>query len=244
MRNWAKWLLIPAAGALWGLLYEAFKETLWSAVTDWIIKQLGFSAGAEMIADLGGIAVPAVVASGLVYGAYLLGAYIERGKTQPFASAVPSRSAVPKIEICFEKGAPYEVIEATHGRVKSTVRIGLKNIGGVTLANCKVSIEKIVPEPSIPGGLPLLLDGAGFTLRYDDPEKHVEIATHWNHVDKYRFSLPLHGGLWTTTEYIEDQPERTILVRVEASGYQRSASFRISVDDSKALHLAFLGYVS
>jgi len=43
------------------------------------------------------------------------------------------------------------------------------------------------------GGLPILLDGGGFTLRHDDPEKLIDIAAHWDHVDNFRFNSPVAG---------------------------------------------------
>jgi hypothetical protein len=91
-----------------------------------------------------------------------------------------SPAAAPKIEICFEKGAPYEVNEVSNGNLKSTVRVGLKNSGGGPLSNCKVYIEKVVPEVPLSGGLPILLEGAGFVLRHDEPEKFVDIAIRWS----------------------------------------------------------------
>lgn len=60
------------------------------------------------------------------------------------------------IDILFEPHPPYETSEISHGRGLSTVRIGLKAIGK-TFANCKVYIEKIAPQPPLPGGLPIQL---------------------------------------------------------------------------------------
>jgi hypothetical protein len=154
------------------------------------------------------------------------------------------KSLAPSIEICFEKRAPYEVSDVQHHHVLSTVRIGLRNSGGGALSNCKVYVDKISPEPSIPGGLPVLLEDAGFTLRHDDPEKLVDIASHWDHVDKYRFSAPIGGGFAEAVWYIDDQPQRTIVIKVVASECQRSATFKISTDESKALHLEYIGYVN
>jgi hypothetical protein len=159
-------------------------------------------------------------------------------------STEPASKGPGSIEILSRSGAPYEETKASHQRVVSTVRVGLSNPGGTPLANCKVYIEKISPEPSLPGGLPILLEGAGFTLRHDDPEKLVDIATHWDHVDKFRFNSPPAGTFAESQLYIDDQPSRTILVKIEATGYQQSASFRLSTDDSKSLHLEFIGYVN
>jgi hypothetical protein len=33
------------------------------------------------------------------------------------------------IEICFKPGTPYEVVDISHGKILSTVKIGLKNVG-------------------------------------------------------------------------------------------------------------------
>jgi hypothetical protein len=147
------------------------------------------------------------------------------------------------IEISFGSGAPYQETKISQGHVLSTVRIGLSNPGETPLGNCRVYIDKISPEPPLPGGLPILLEGAGFTLRHDDPEKLVDIATHWDHVDKFRFNSPASGGFAETLLFIDDEPARTFVVKIEATGCQRSATFRLSTDDSRALHLDFIGYV-
>lgn len=154
-----------------------------------------------------------------------------------------SKLLMPRIEICFEKRSPYEVLDVQHHHTLSTVRIGLRNSGGGALSNCKVYIDKISPEPRIPGDLPILLEGAGFVLRYDDPEKLLDVASHWDHMDKYRFSAPIGGGFADTLSYIDDKPVRTIVIRVVASESQRSATFKISVDETRALHLEYVGYV-
>lgn len=148
------------------------------------------------------------------------------------------------IEIFFKSDAPYEVSDVQHHHVLSTVRIGLHNIGGTPLSNCKVYVEKISPEPALPGGLPILLEGGGFTLRHDDPEKLVDIASHWDHVEQYRFNAPLGVGFAETLQFIDDKLPRTIVIKIEASGYQRSATFRIWTDISRALHLEYIGYVN
>ncbi len=161
------------------------------------------------------------------------------GKT---ATTDPKRQ--PEIEICFYRRSPYEEIEVSHGRTLSTVRIGIKNSGGGALSNCKVSIDKIAPEPAIPGGLPILLSGAGFTVRHDDPEKVIDIASHWDHADKFRFSAPLSPGFAEAQGYIPSQPSRTIAIKIVATERQRSATFRIWADEKRALHLEFIGYVN
>ncbi len=150
----------------------------------------------------------------------------------------------PHIEIHHQQNAPYEVSAIQHHHVLSTVRIGITNSGSRPLSNCKVYVEKIAPEPALPGGLPILLDGAGFTLRHDDPEKFVDVAAHWDHVDKFRFSAPIGGGFAETLSYIKSRQPLTIMIKVVAVECQRCASFRIWTDDAKAMHLQFISYVS
>ncbi len=139
------------------------------------------------------------------------------------------------IDILFEPHPPYETSEISHGRGLSTVRIGLKAIGK-TFANCKVYIEKIAPQPPLPGGLPIQLSGDAPMLRPDDPEALIDIASHWDHVEKYRFSAPLppmDSSLW----YIDDDPPRLIEIKIIARSdtgeFQKTALFRIQVDESK-----------
>lgn len=163
------------------------------------------------------------------------------------ASDIPVPATVlslPQIQIHHRPVAPYEVSEIQHHHVLSTVRIGLTNPGSRTLSNCKVYVEKIVPEPPLPGGLPILLDGANFTLRHDDPEKFIDVATHWDHIDKFRFSAPLGSVFAEALGYIDSEKERKIMIKVVAAECQRSASFRIWTDNTKTMHLKFIGYVS
>ena len=164
----------------------------------------------------------------------------DSSRTGPCASGSPA----PQIEIRHQRSAPYEVSEIQHHHVLSSVRIGIINSGSRPLSNCKVYVDKITPEPALPGGLPILLDGAGFTLRHDDPEKLVDIAAHWDHVDKFRFSASIGGGFAETLGYIESKQPLTIMIKVVAVECQRCASFRIWTDDAKAMHLQFISYVS
>jgi hypothetical protein len=167
------------------------------------------------------------------------------GRIGQIAGANNERVAEPpKIQICFQNHAPYEVSDVQHHHVLSTVRIGLKNYGGGALSNCKVYIDKISPEPAIPGGLPILLNAESFTLRHDDPEKLIDIASHWDHVAQYRFSAPFPGGFFEAAGFIDSQPQRTIVVRVEATEGHRSATFKVWADEAKVLHLEYLGYVN
>jgi hypothetical protein len=128
----------------------------------------------------------------------------------------------PQIANCSKSGAPYEVLDVSHGQVLSTVRIGIKNSGGSPLSNCKVYIEKMLPTPNLPAGLPILFEAGGFTLRHDDPEKLIDIAAHWGHVDRYRFHAP-HGWFAETLNYLDDKIDRIIVIKVLAFESQRSA---------------------
>ncbi|HJU19706.1 MAG TPA: AIPR family protein [Stellaceae bacterium] len=105
-------------------------------------------------------------------------------------------------------------------------------------------VDKISPEPSLPGGPSMLLDGSGFTLRHDDPEKLIDIAGHWDHVNKYRFCTPPSGGFYESLNYIDDEVTRIFIIKIYATETQRSASFRISTDAERALHLEFVGYIN
>jgi len=155
-----------------------------------------------------------------------------------------SVSGPPAIEIRFEKRAPYEVSDVQNGHVLSTVRIGIRNVGGSALSNCRVYIEKISPPPYLPGGDgPRQLADSGFTIRWDDPEKFVDVATHWDHVNQYRFQTP-QGWFAETLNFLDDSIVRTIVIKVEAFECQRSASFKISTDAEKAIHLDYIGYVA
>lgn len=58
------------------------------------------------------------------------------------------------IDILFEPHPPYQTSEISNGRGLSTIRMGLKAVGK-TFANCKIYIEKIAPQPPLPGGLPI-----------------------------------------------------------------------------------------
>lgn len=144
------------------------------------------------------------------------------------------------IDIRFEPQSPYEINQISHGRGLSTVRIGLKAVGQ-TFSNCLVYVEKIAPEPPLPGGLPILLSGDAAILRPDDPEILIDVASQWDHVEKYRFTAPLppmDSHLW----YIADEPSRLIEIKVVArtgaNDFQKTALFKIWVDGSKHLHLA------
>jgi hypothetical protein len=144
---------------------------------------------------------------------------------------------VQKLEIRFKPSAPYETASISNGHMLSTVKIGLVATGGLSLSNCKIYVEKISPHPSFPGGFPMLLADQNFTIRHDDPERFVEIASHWDHAKQFRFSSP--PGWWAETlNYIDDSTPYTIELRIKAKPeYEKSAIFRIWTDESKQLHM-------
>jgi hypothetical protein len=150
----------------------------------------------------------------------------------------------PKIEIVTGRTTPYLTTDVHANHVNSTVRLGIKNVGGRTLSNCKVYIENISPPTNSPGGTSLLLDGTGFQLRHDDPQKLVEVAAHWDNHDKFRFSTPIGGGFFDTTQWMDDNTRRTFAIRVVATECERSALFEIWADESRKLHLDFLNYIN
>ena len=148
----------------------------------------------------------------------------------------------PKIEICFRPCAPYEISEIINGRVKSTVRIGIRNSGGSPISNCKIYIESVSPPPIHVGLFPALLDGGSFVLRHDDPEKLIDIAYHFDHVNKYRFSTPLGGYIGAETlNYMSESEQRKFVIKFVATECQKSAMFKILVDETKKLRLQYIG---
>jgi len=150
----------------------------------------------------------------------------------------------PKIEMFSDTSERYHVNEIQSGRRLSTVKIGIRNTGGKTLSNCKVYVEQIEPPPDIPGaGSTKLLDTGVFQLRHDDPERLIEIAAHWDHIDQFRFVTPLPGGAFGNPFDLKDIGKRTFAIRVKATECERSAKFELITDDLKRLHLKFLCYI-
>jgi hypothetical protein len=166
--------------------------------------------------------------------------FIRRWKTLSQLEA-PSADGltIPDLEIRFSSEPPYETTEITNGRGLSTARIGIKALRE-TFSNCLIYIEKIAPQPALPGGLPIQLSGNVPMLRPDDPESLIEIAAHWDHVNKYRFSAPLP---WFDVHltYVDDEPPRLIEVKItartHAGEFIKTATFKIWVDDAKKIHL-------
>lgn len=166
-----------------------------------------------------------------------------RNRTPDYeADKDPRASLPPKIQIHTEQAAPYQVTAPQAGRVLSTVRIGIKNSGGMTASNCKVFVEKVSPPTNAHPDTTLLLDGSGFRMRHDDTEQIVEIAAHWDHVDKFKFNTPHAGGFAEAHQYLDDGPKRSFVIRVQALECQRSAMFNIWTDDARRLHLEFVSY--
>jgi hypothetical protein len=196
-----------------------------------------FPAGAALMVapeylHLSGFALPATFWGGISITIFLLGIAT--------VMAWRGRYGMPTdLKILFKAEPPYETTEITNGRGLSTVRIGLK-ASGKTFANCHVYIEKIAPNPSLPGGMPIQLTGNVPMFRPDDPESLIEIAAHWDHVDKYRFSAPLP---WFDVHltYIKDEPPRLIEIKITArtdtGEFIKTATFKIWVDETKKLHL-------
>ncbi|ACC75815.1 DUF4062 domain-containing protein [Paraburkholderia phymatum] len=149
----------------------------------------------------------------------------------------------PLIEMVTGASERYHSNEIQSGHMLSTVRVGIRNAGGKTLSNCKVYVEQISPPPDIPSADSKLLDTGAFQLRHDDPERLVDIAAHWDHLDKFRFCAPLPGGMFGDPFDLNDKGRRTFAVRVRATECERSAMFELATDDSKRLSLTFLRYL-
>lgn len=148
----------------------------------------------------------------------------------------------PKIEIVTGSTPPYNVEEDQHGHRLNTVRIGIRNAGGKTLSNCKVYVEHVTP-PSDSGTDRRLLQGSGFRLRHDDSEELVDIASQWDHMDKFKFSTPVSGGAFVQPYDMKGNGTYTFTVRVNATECERLAKFELEADELKTLSLKFLGYV-
>lgn len=150
----------------------------------------------------------------------------------------------PVIEFFTGPGAPYHLVDNTSGRSKSTVRIGVRNTGGRTLSNCKIYIEHGDPPSDNHHQGPYLLETGAFQLRGDDPEKLVDVALRWNHLDAFMFCVPFPAGFAGATTYdMKGNGPRTFVLRAEATECRREAKFQIVTDESSVLHLTMLGYL-
>uniref|UniRef100_E1T7F6 DUF4062 domain-containing protein n=1 Tax=Burkholderia sp. (strain CCGE1003) TaxID=640512 RepID=E1T7F6_BURSG len=148
----------------------------------------------------------------------------------------------PLIEMFTDASGRYHVDELYTENNLSTVKIGIKNAGGGTLSNCKVYVEAVEPPPSLPTAPRILLETGVFQLRHDDPERLVDVAAHWSHMEMFRFSAPLPGGVFGNPFNLTDCGTRTFTVRVIATECERAAQFELETDESKRLHLKFLRY--
>jgi hypothetical protein len=166
-------------------------------------------------------------------------------RASSMSTILSQQSALPpKIEMFTDSSERYHVNEMQSGHMLSTVKIGVTNVGGKTLSNCKVYVDQITPPPDIPAaGTAKMLETGVFQLRRDDPERLVDIAAHWDHIDKFRFSAPFPGGAWGDPFDLNDIGKRTFAVRVKATECERAAMFEIATDDTKRLHLTFLHYI-
>jgi hypothetical protein len=185
------------------------------------------------LSDIIGWSLIAIGAIGLV----ALGIYhVASSRFSRQNKPLPSTTS-PKLDVRFEPWAPYQTAEISHGHTLSTVRIGLVSSDGLTITNCKVYVEKIAPELPMVGGLPILLSDQNFRIRHDDPETLVDIASHWDHMDKFRFKSP-HGGFAETLNYIDDKQSRTIELRIKGQPeYEKSVTFRLWTDENRKLHM-------
>ena len=178
----------------------------------------------------------------LIVGLFLIGYDMRRAKTAVDPVAIQKAGT---IEICFRPGAPYEISEIIQGRVRSAVRIGIRNSGGSPLSNCKVYIESVSPPPAHVGLFPALLDGGSFVLRHDDPEKLIDIALYWNHLKQYRFSTPVGGFISAESlNYMNETEQRDFVIKFVATECQKSTMFKILVDETKKLRLQYIGDAS
>lgn len=151
-------------------------------------------------------------------------------------AATPS-SLLPKIEIMSAGGAPYEMMQMVGERTRSYVKIGLKNGGDITVSNCAVTIEKVIPD--VFRAAPIKLEAPEFNLRHDDPEKFIEVAEYWGHAGKIRF-CELPSTFSGPRTYFDAGQRYQILVKVRASETTRSALFDLWVDPSSQLRLQFV----
>jgi hypothetical protein len=87
-----------------------------------------------------------------------------------------------------------------------------------------------------------ILDGGSFVLRHDDPEKLIDIACYFNHVKQYRFSTPMGGFISTESlNYMNEAEQRDFVIKFVATECQKSAMFKIMVDETKKLRLQYIG---
>jgi hypothetical protein len=203
---------------------------------------LGLTIVATVVPTLG-IDMPiwlrwAILAAGI---AMIMSPLIEAGLRKLIPSSMRYRIAKTRdltpLEMRYEPRSPYQSSEIIIGRTLNTVRVGLKALHR-TLSNCRIYIDKISPVPPILGGFPILLSSVDF-LRPDDPEKLIDIASQWDHVDKWKFSTqPPSGGFLSSSklQYIDDGIFNIEIKIHFGTGLQKSQLFRIWTEN-KQLHM-------
>jgi hypothetical protein len=246
MRLWIKkhWLaIVGGAGSfpsLWSAIKWALQELLEKAehIEFLANRWRDFPEMRQMIENLPALP-PWIGVPILIVGLLLIGYDMRRVKTAVEPVAIQKTGT---IEICFRPGAPYEISEIIQGRIKSTVRIGIRNSGGSPLSNCRVYIESVSLPPAHAGLFSALLNGGSFVLRHDEPEKLIDIAVYFDHLKKYKFATPI-GGLIAadTLNYIDEMEQRSFVVKVAATECNKSTMFKILVDETKKLRLRYIG---
>jgi len=74
------------------------------------------------------------------------------------------------------------------------------------------------------------------------PEKLIDVAAHWDHVKKYRFSTPIGGFISAESlNYMNETEQRSFVIKFVATECQKSAMFKILVDETKKLRLQYIG---
>ncbi|WP_145930705.1 hypothetical protein [Acidihalobacter prosperus] len=158
-----------------------------------------------------------------------------------FSLIIKKYSSSKNSQLCIfhEPKPPYETIEPTKGHIRSTVNIGIKNTSINNLSNWSLYVDEVTPYQPLIGGLPLLIK-EGHSLRYDEPETIINLAEYWDHIDKYRFSAPI-SGFAETLNYMDASTPRTIVIRLKAGHHEKRSTYKIWVDNTKTLHLKYLG---
>ena len=226
--DWRKWLwgLVPSGGGV---------TFLWAAIDNRSPLDVWIAA--------------MVVMAALAFVVFVTLKVIEGSKDRaPVAIAKPAASpsgqnldkfdtGLPHLMVHFKPRIPYETSVISNGHVLSTVKIGLK-ASGRALSNCRVSVEKIAPQPKLTGGLPILLGGGDFIVRPDDPETLIDIASQWDHTNQFRFAAPLAPVYGGALNYLDDNIARVVEIKIAVGDeFQKTATFKIWTDAAKKLHL-------
>ncbi|WP_063889130.1 hypothetical protein [Burkholderia ubonensis] len=243
---------------------RAWKDPVWSKVIATVITTVGaaiiggvvwigqnFSLGLAYAWALAPVQLPrglmaAWVAITLALAASTMATLVFRKRSSGVADAALTNQGEHdyQIELHTEESQPYHELTHESGHLLSTVRVGIKNAGAKTLSNCRVYVEKVSPPASLLDQGALLLENAVFNLRTDDPERLVDVAAHWEHMNQFRFSAPMAASFFEAMQCMDDGTKRTFMLRVTARECERSAMFEIWADESRRLHLKFLNYVN